>query len=319
MSSRHRRPRSPALDGIHELVGLLDQVLHERLVGLLAVPRAASGCPQALEHGDEFFEFGMRWRAPCHQHAARSTHEPAPGYPRGHGDRDRRGGRARDLGDRSFGLLERAGQPGRDRAQRVGGRRRRDPGRGDRRDDRVRARRGHALPHRRTQGAPARRRHSEIGDDPECYGDEATALLRSLLPEGTQVRVLADAQPLDQYDRSLLLLWLRPDGRHHLRQSRPHRAGRRRGRRAGAQPAATPPSSKPQRMPRRPPTSDSGAPADSRRCPLLDAIASRRQRAARRGLRHDVAVAVRVLGLDRRLRHRERGDPAGRAPPRRPR
>ncbi len=48
----------------------------------------------------------------------------------------------------------------------------------------------------------------EIGDNLECYGDEATALLRSMLPEGTHVRVLADAQPLDQYDRSLLLLWL---------------------------------------------------------------------------------------------------------------
>jgi micrococcal nuclease len=48
----------------------------------------------------------------------------------------------------------------------------------------------------------------EIGDHLECYGDEATALLRSLLPEGTSVHVLADTQPLDQYDRSLLLLWL---------------------------------------------------------------------------------------------------------------
>ena len=48
----------------------------------------------------------------------------------------------------------------------------------------------------------------EVGDNAECYGDEATALLRSLLPEGEQVHVLADARPLDQYDRSLLLIWL---------------------------------------------------------------------------------------------------------------
>ena len=48
----------------------------------------------------------------------------------------------------------------------------------------------------------------EIGENPECYGDEATALVRSMLPEGTHVHVLADAQPLDQYDRSLLLIWL---------------------------------------------------------------------------------------------------------------
>lgn len=44
----------------------------------------------------------------------------------------------------------------------------------------------------------------EIGDNLECYGNEATDLLRQLLPEGTHVWVLAEAQPLDQYDRSLL-------------------------------------------------------------------------------------------------------------------
>ncbi|MEO5919517.1 MAG: thermonuclease family protein [Pseudolysinimonas sp.] len=47
----------------------------------------------------------------------------------------------------------------------------------------------------------------EIGDHLECYGDEATALLRSLLPEGTGVLVLADVQPLDQYGRSLLFIY----------------------------------------------------------------------------------------------------------------
>jgi micrococcal nuclease len=47
----------------------------------------------------------------------------------------------------------------------------------------------------------------EIGDAAECYGDEATALLRSMLPEGSHVRVLADVQPLDRYERSLLFLW----------------------------------------------------------------------------------------------------------------
>jgi micrococcal nuclease len=47
----------------------------------------------------------------------------------------------------------------------------------------------------------------EIGEHLECYGDEATALLRSLLPEGTGVRVLADVQPLDQYGRSLLFIY----------------------------------------------------------------------------------------------------------------
>ena len=47
----------------------------------------------------------------------------------------------------------------------------------------------------------------EIGENLECYGDEATALLRSLLPEGTAVSVLADVQPLDQYGRSLLFIY----------------------------------------------------------------------------------------------------------------
>jgi len=47
----------------------------------------------------------------------------------------------------------------------------------------------------------------EIGDTAECYGDEATALLRSMLPEGAHLRVLADVQRLDRYGRSLLFLW----------------------------------------------------------------------------------------------------------------
>lgn len=47
----------------------------------------------------------------------------------------------------------------------------------------------------------------EIGEHLECYGNEATQALRSLLPEGTKVRVLADVQPLDQYGRSLLFIY----------------------------------------------------------------------------------------------------------------
>ena len=47
----------------------------------------------------------------------------------------------------------------------------------------------------------------EIGDNLECYGDEATALLRQLLPEATHVRVQADVDPLDQYGRSLLFVY----------------------------------------------------------------------------------------------------------------
>jgi endonuclease YncB( thermonuclease family) len=47
----------------------------------------------------------------------------------------------------------------------------------------------------------------EIGDKLECWGDEATALLRQLLPEGTHVWVLPDIEPLDKYGRSLLFIY----------------------------------------------------------------------------------------------------------------
>ena len=47
----------------------------------------------------------------------------------------------------------------------------------------------------------------EIGDNLECYGDEATGLLRELLPEGTPVFTAADVEPLDQYGRSLLYVF----------------------------------------------------------------------------------------------------------------
>lgn len=47
----------------------------------------------------------------------------------------------------------------------------------------------------------------EIGDNAECYGDEATAALRAMLPEGTHVWVMPDVEPLDQYGRSLLFIY----------------------------------------------------------------------------------------------------------------
>jgi len=47
----------------------------------------------------------------------------------------------------------------------------------------------------------------EIGENAECWGEESTMLLRSLLPEGTIVQVLADEEPLDQYGRSLLFVF----------------------------------------------------------------------------------------------------------------
>ena len=47
----------------------------------------------------------------------------------------------------------------------------------------------------------------EIGENLECYGNEATALTRSLLPEGARVWVQQDVEPLDQYGRSLLFVY----------------------------------------------------------------------------------------------------------------
>lgn len=47
----------------------------------------------------------------------------------------------------------------------------------------------------------------EIGKNLECYGDEATALLRELLPRDAHVWVLPDVRPLDQYGRSLLFVY----------------------------------------------------------------------------------------------------------------
>ena len=47
----------------------------------------------------------------------------------------------------------------------------------------------------------------EIGNNRECYGDEATNLLRLLLPESAHVWVIPDIEPLDQYGRSLLFIY----------------------------------------------------------------------------------------------------------------
>ena len=47
----------------------------------------------------------------------------------------------------------------------------------------------------------------EVGDNLECYGDEARDYLRGLLREGSTVYVVADVSPLDQYGRSLLFVY----------------------------------------------------------------------------------------------------------------
>lgn len=52
----------------------------------------------------------------------------------------------------------------------------------------------------------------EVGDNAECFGDQATEALRALLPEGSQTWVTADQDPTDPYGRSLFYLWTE-DGR----------------------------------------------------------------------------------------------------------
>ncbi len=47
----------------------------------------------------------------------------------------------------------------------------------------------------------------EIGDEHECYGDEATSELRRMLPQGSLAWVLGDVEKLDQYGRSLLFIY----------------------------------------------------------------------------------------------------------------
>ena len=47
----------------------------------------------------------------------------------------------------------------------------------------------------------------EVGDNAECFGDEATSYLRSLLPEGSTVYTLSDTDETDQYGRALLFIW----------------------------------------------------------------------------------------------------------------
>ena len=46
----------------------------------------------------------------------------------------------------------------------------------------------------------------------ECYGDEATVFTKSLLPEGTEVRLTRDIEARDRYDRLLAYMHRASDG-----------------------------------------------------------------------------------------------------------
>jgi len=47
----------------------------------------------------------------------------------------------------------------------------------------------------------------EVHGEQECFGQEASARAAELLPDGAEVRVEADRDPLDRYDRALLHVW----------------------------------------------------------------------------------------------------------------
>lgn len=48
----------------------------------------------------------------------------------------------------------------------------------------------------------------------ECFGRQASTYLRSLLPEGTPVRLEQDVEASDRYGRRLAYVWRRSDGLH---------------------------------------------------------------------------------------------------------
>jgi micrococcal nuclease len=51
----------------------------------------------------------------------------------------------------------------------------------------------------------------EVGDAQECYGPEAAVRTEELVPEGSVVRVQADEDARDRFDRLLLHLWTEDD------------------------------------------------------------------------------------------------------------
>lgn len=52
----------------------------------------------------------------------------------------------------------------------------------------------------------------EVSFGVECYGREATAALERLIPIGTEVRLVADVEATDRYDRTLAYVYRRSDG-----------------------------------------------------------------------------------------------------------
>lgn len=54
----------------------------------------------------------------------------------------------------------------------------------------------------------------EISGGLECFGREATDALTRLIPPGTRVRLVADVEPEDRYDRTLAYVYRLSDGAH---------------------------------------------------------------------------------------------------------
>lgn len=54
----------------------------------------------------------------------------------------------------------------------------------------------------------------EISGGVECFGREASDALEALIPVGSEVRLVADVEPVDRYDRSLAYVYRLSDGLH---------------------------------------------------------------------------------------------------------
>lgn len=52
----------------------------------------------------------------------------------------------------------------------------------------------------------------EVSGGVECFGREATDALDQLIPPGTEVRLVADVEPFDRYDRTLAYVYRLSDG-----------------------------------------------------------------------------------------------------------
>jgi micrococcal nuclease len=215
------------LDRLHEFVGLLDEVLHERLMGLLAIPGASPRSAQARKHGDELVELWIRagrGRIVDHVPSLSGVHTvtQSRGTAGLHCDNrpmtNRRGAIFGILGAVLvivlglgwFGVTQldslRSPTASSTSAGQMAVKQGLPAGASEavieyvHDGDTLFLRDGRKV---RLLGIDT----PEIGKNLACYGTEATQLLRELLPEGSRIWVLSDVEPTDRYGRSLLFVY----------------------------------------------------------------------------------------------------------------